>query len=419
MADIKPAERISGMGPSVWVEFTKLASDTKAINLGQGFPDFAAPEHVVKGLSDVLQSSNPLTHQYTRGFGHPRLVNAIAALYSKHMSHEINPMNEVLVSVGAYGSLFYIFMGLVSPGDEVIIIEPFFDCYEPMTRMAGGTPRFIALKPKNENVTSTKDFVLDPEELAGMFNEKTKAIIVNNPNNPLGKVFNREELEMIANLCKKHNVLCVSDEVYEYMVYEGQKQIRMATLPDMWERTITVCSAGKIFSVTGWKLGWAIAPNHLLNSLMLVHQNCVYTCSTVLQEAVAVSLEKEMALLGKPECYLTSLAEELNGKRDKMADLLRDINLTPIIPDGGYFIMTDISHLDVDVEKYGEGRKDFKFVRWMTKELGVATIPCSAFYGEEHKALGERYIRFCFIKENSTMEKAAERLKKWTEERHA
>ncbi|XP_033642875.1 kynurenine--oxoglutarate transaminase 3-like isoform X1 [Asterias rubens] len=409
-----PAKRLQGQKKeSVWTEFSKLCSETKATNLGQGFPDSAAPEHIRKALVDVANSSNPLHFQYTRGFGHIRLVNAIAALYGKHMSRNIDPMGDVLVTVGAYQSLFNTFMSLINPGDEVIIIEPFFDCYEPMVMMAQGTPRYIALKPKNENPQSAGDFVLDPDELAGMFNENTKAIVVNTPNNPLGKVFKRSELEMIANLCKKHDVLCVSDEVYEYMIYPGNEHIRIATLPDMWDRTLTICSAGKIFSVTGFKLGWTIAPPHLMDILRTVHQNCTFNAATPLQEALAISLELELSRLNKPECYLVSLAKELEEKRDKLAAMLREIGMTPIIPQGAYFMLANVSHLDMDLSDAGDGRRDYKIVRYLTKKVGVATIPCSAFYSEAHKSIGEKFIRFCFIKEDHTLDKAAEKLKKW------
>ncbi|XP_063966225.1 kynurenine aminotransferase-like isoform X1 [Lytechinus pictus] len=411
---LKAAEHLKGLEGSVWVEFVKLATEEKAINLGQGFPDFAPPNSVTQALTEIIApGSNPLMSQYTRSYGHARLVNAIAAMYTKFMGREVDPMTGVLVSVGAYGSLYYAINSHVNPGDEVIIIEPFFDCYEPMVRMARGVPRFIALKPTNktEGVTSTKDFTLDINELRGLFNSKTKAIIVNNPNNPLGKLFTREELTEIADLCKEHDVICISDEVYEHLVYDDNKFTRIATLPDMWDRTITVCSAGKIFSATGWKLGWSIGPQHLIKNCQTLHQNCVYTCPTLIQEAVARGLEIEFSRLGQPECYFLELPRELQEKRDKMAKILRECNLTPIIPDGGYFMMAQYGHLGVDVSQYGDGPQDYKMVRYLTKTQGVATIPCSAFYSADHKSLGEPYIRFCFIKDDCTIDKAAEKLK--------
>lgn len=412
---LKAADHLKGLEGSVWVEFGKLATETKAINLGQGFPDFAPPNSVTQALTEIIApGSNPLMSQYTRSYGHARLVNAIAALYSKFMGREVDPMNGVLVSVGAYGSLYYAINSHVNPGDEVIIIEPFFDCYEPMVRMARGVPRFIPLRPKNDGVTSTKDFYLDTDELKSLFNEKTKAIIINNPNNPLGKIFSAEELTIVADLCKQHDVLCISDEVYEHLVYSGNTFTRMATLPDMWDRTITVCSAGKIFSATGWKLGWSMGPPHLIRNSATLHQNCVYTCPTLIQEAVARGLELEFSRLGQPECYFLELPRELEVKRDKIAKILRECNLIPIIPEGGYFMSAKYRHLGVDVSEHGDGPQDYKMVRYLMKTQGVATIPCSAFYNEGHKSLGELYIRFCFIKDDCTIDKAAEKLRAWS-----
>ncbi|XP_071480843.1 kynurenine--oxoglutarate transaminase 3-like [Diadema antillarum] len=409
---LQTAEHLRGLEGSVWVEFGKLATEAKAINLGQGFPDFAPPNPVTEALTDILKpSSNPLMNQYTRSYGHIRLVNAIAALYSKFLGREVDPMNGVLVSVGAYGSLYYAINSHFNPGDECIIIEPFFDCYEPMVRMARGVPRFIPLRPKHDKVTSTRDFYLDTDELKSLFNEKTKAIIVNNPNNPLGKIFSKEELTVIADLCKEHDVMCISDEVYEHLVYSGNEFTRMATLPGMWDRTITVCSAGKIFSATGWKLGWSIGPPHLIKNCQTLHQNCVYTCPTLIQEAVARGLELEFSRLGQPDCYFLELPRELEEKREKISKLLKECNLIPIMPEGGYFMMAKYGHLGVDVSEFGDGPEDYKFVRFLTKTQGVATIPCSAFYSKEHKSLGEPYIRFCFIKDDCTIEKAAEKLK--------
>ena len=259
--------------------------EVKPLNLGQGFPDFAAPDNVRNALSRVANDeSNVLLNQYTRGFGHPRLVNALAKLYTQEMGRPLDPMQEVLVTAGAYESLFVAIMGVVNPGDEVIIIEPFFDCYEPQVKLAGGIPVFVPLRPsKVGGVTSSADWSLDPDELAKAFTSKTKAIVVNTPNNPLGKIYSREELQMIADLCKKHNTIAIMDEVYEWMTYTGEKHIRMATLPDMWDRTITIGSAGKTFSVTGWKIGWSVGPAHLLAGPKVVHQHSVYTCTTPVQ----------------------------------------------------------------------------------------------------------------------------------------
>ncbi|CAH0600784.1 unnamed protein product [Chrysodeixis includens] len=419
MADkFKLPERYGAGEKSVWVEYIQLASEYKPkVNLGQGFPDYHAPDHVTKNLAEITTGDNPLLNQYTRGFGHPRLVESLSKLYSPLVGRQINPQNEILVTSGAYEALYSAILGHVDTSDEVIVIEPFFDCYEFMIKCAGGTPRFIPLKPKpSECGTQTSaQWVLDPEELKSLFNSRTKMIILNTPHNPVGKVFTMEELEMIADLCKKFNVLCVSDEVYEWMVYAPKKHIRIATLPDMWDRTITIGSAGKTFSVTGWKTGWAYGPEALMRNLQVVHQNCVYTCSTPIQEAIARSLEFEISRRDSPDCYLTALARELLPKRDFLVKSLTENGFLPYVPEGGYFIVADWTKLGgkIDLSKESDRHADYRFTKKFAKEAGVLTIPPSAFYSEQNKCLGENFARFCFIKKDENLALADKLMKEW------
>ena len=399
------------------MEFGKLSAEYKALNLGQGFPDFKPPQHVIdKMVHAVDGSDNALLSQYTRSYGHPRLVNILAKLYGPLMGRTLDPMNNITISVGAYGVLFCAVQGLINPGDEVVIVEPYFDCYEPMVKVAGATPLYVPLRPiKKEGVLTSDDWKLDPVELESKFSKKTKAIMINNPNNPIGKVFTKEELEMVAKLCIKYDCICISDEVYEWMIYDGKKHLKIASFPGMWERTVTMGSAGKTFSATGWKLGWGIGPDHLIKPMQILHQNCIYTCPTPIQEAVADGLEYELSVYDNhDECYLFSLATELKPKRDALAKALVEIGMVPTIPEGGYFMMADISNLNVDIPDDGtDDPYDFKFVRWLCKEKRLSVIPPSAFYNQEHKKLGEKYVRFCFIKKDETLSKANEIFKQW------
>lgn len=410
------ANRIKGTEKNIWVEFGKLAVENKALNLGQGFPDFKPPQHVIDEMMAAVASDNHLMHQYTRSSGHPRLVSALSRLYSPLIGQQLDPNKNVTVSVGAYGVLFCAVQGLINPGDEVVIIEPFFDCYEPMVKVAGGIAHYCPLRPmKTEGVTSSEDWILDPKELESKFNQNTKALIINNPNNPLGKVFSRDELQMMADLCKKYDTICLSDEVYEWMVYDDNKHIKIASLPGMFERTVTMGSAGKTLSATGWKLGWGIGPEHLIAPMQVLHQNCTYNCPTPVQEAVAGALEFEIDQMDQPDkCYFFSLAKELQPKRDKLAKICEEVGLSPVVPEGGYFMMVNTGNLKTDLPDDGtDDPRDFKFVRWMTTKLKLAAIPPSAFYHQEHKHLGENYVRFCFIKKDETIEAAGDILKKW------
>ncbi|XP_077161248.1 kynurenine--oxoglutarate transaminase 1 isoform X1 [Paroedura picta] len=420
MSAVAKARRLEGVDKNIWVEFVKLASTYKTVNLGQGFPNFPPPDFVREAFVEAISSNDTMIHQYTRAFGHPSLVTILAKFFGKLLGRELDPLTNVLVTVGAYQALFSCFQALVDDGDEVIIIEPFFDCYELMTEMAGGIPVFVPLQPKaaaDGKLMSSGDWQLDPEELAAKFTKRTKAIVLNSPNNPLGKVFSRKELELIARLCVQHNVLCFSDEVYEWLVYDGNKHIRIASLPGMWERTVTIGSAGKTFSATGWKVGWALGPDELLTHLRTVHQNSVYHCATAAQVAVARALQIEYERLEKPESYFVQLPKELQQKRDQLVNCLSAVGMKPVVPEGTYFMMVDLSDFDAPLPDLQDSEEpyDFRFVKWMIKNKGLAAIPVSAFYSTPQKKNFDHFIRFCFAKENATLEAAAAILQQWSE----
>uniref|UniRef100_A0AAQ5WWQ5 Aminotransferase class I/classII large domain-containing protein n=1 Tax=Amphiprion ocellaris TaxID=80972 RepID=A0AAQ5WWQ5_AMPOC len=392
------------------VEFTQLAADYKAVNLGQGFPDFSPPQFIQDAFCKAI-SGGPQMHQYTRGFGHPPLVKNLAKFFSRIVGHDIDPLEDILVTVGAYQALFCAFQALVDEGDEVIIVEPFFDCYQPMVVMAGGKAVYVPLRP-------VKHILRMSQELASKITSRTKAIVINTPNNPLGKVYKTEELQMIADLCIRHNLLCISDEVYEWLTYDGAKHVKIASLPGMWERTVTIGSAGKTFSATGWKVGWVISSGHLIKHMKTIHQNSIYHCATAAQEAVAHGFEREYEMFGNPESYFKQLPAMLHHKRKKLALCLQSMGLQPIMPEGGYFMITDISSVKVNLNDQSNTDEpfDFRFVKWLIKEKGLATIPVSAFYSPEHRKEFDKYIRFCFVKEDSTLDAAEDILRKWSQQ---
>lgn len=397
---------------NVWENYVDLAIRYNPVNLGVGCADFLPPQHIIDALVQTLSSENSMLHQYTRAHGHPRLITALSKLYSPIINRAIDPNDEIIACAGAHGALYSTIMGHIQQGDEVIIMEPFFDCYELMVAAAKGTPKFIPLRFEESNTCQTGKWVLDFQELDKLFNNKTKAIILNTPHNPLGKVFDEMELLRIAQLCEKWNVMCIADEVYEWLVYEPKRHIKIASLPGMWERTITIGSGGKTFCVTGWRVGWAVGPKHLIKNLQA---EPAFISPTFIQEAIAIGIEKELTRLGQDDCYLKSLGKSLQLKRDYLFDVLREIGMKPISTEAGIFLLADWTPLeekaDLSLEK--DTYKDMQFTKWFTKNVGVQMIPVSIFYSEARKGLGENFVRLCFIKNDESLQKVAKILRDW------
>ncbi|MEJ1271736.1 kynurenine aminotransferase 1 [Cricetulus griseus] len=405
MAKQLQARRLNGIDHNPWVEFVRLSKEYDVVNLGQGFPDFSPPDFAVQAFQQAT-SGDFMLNQYTMAFGYPPLTKILASFFGKLLGQELDPLKNVLVTVGAYGALFTAFQALVDEGDEVIIIEPAFDCYEPMTLMAGGRPVFVSLRPcpaPKGQLEYSNDWQLDPTELASKFTPRTKALVLNTPNNPLGKVFSKMELELVADLCQQHDVLCISDEVYQWLVYDGHQHISIASLPGMWERTLTIGSAGKSFSATGWKVGWVMGPDNIMKHLRTVHQNSVFHCPTQGQAAVAQCFEREQQHFGQPSSYFLQLPKAMQLNRDHMIRSLQSVGLKPLIPQGSYFLIADIS--------------DFK--RKMPDLPGVEDEPYDrCFANQPHQKDFDHYIRFCFVKDEATLQAMDERLQKWKRELH-
>lgn len=378
------AHRVRDFGTTIFYEMTELANRYQAVNLGQGFPDFPGPDFLKKAAIDAVLSN---LNQYAPGKGQPRLRQAIAGKMERQYGRSVDPETELTVTVGATGAIFATILGLVDPGDEVILFEPYYDSYLPATQIAGGVPRFYTLQPP--------DWRIDEAELRALFSDKTKLILINTPHNPTGKVFTEAELSLIADLCRQHDVIAVTDEVYEHIVFDDCRHVPLAGLPGMADRTVTISSAGKTFSMTGWKVGWAVAPPDLIQAILRVHQFMTYCGATPLQEAIAVALQSS------PD-YYAKLAAMYQANRDFLADVLAEAGLKPLMPQGTYFMMADIGHLGFP--------DDVAFCRYLTTDIGVTAIPPSAFYS--NPADGAKLVRFAFCKTRSVLEEGARRLMK-------
>jgi aspartate/methionine/tyrosine aminotransferase len=380
------ADRVAGFGTSIFTEITALAVEHDAVNLGQGFPDFAAPDFVKQAAARHIRDDR---NQYAASPGVPRLRAALGDEWRRLYpdARAVDPASEITVGSGATEMLHDALLATVNPGDEVIVFEPAYDAYGPDVAMAGGVVRAVPLAPP--------DWRFDAERLAAAFGPRTRALILNTPHNPTGKVFTRAELEAIAALCRRHDVLVISDEVYGEILFDGAAHVPIATLPEMFERTITIGSMGKTFSVTGWKVGWAIAPAPLTAAVRAVHQFVTFTNAAPFQEALADVLPAAVE-----NGYYAQLRADYTRRRDLLARVLRGAGLEPLPIGGAYFLLTDIGALGFP--------SDLDFCRTLVTEVGVAAIPTSVFY--ERPGSAPPVARFCFAKKDETILAAGPRL---------
>jgi N-succinyldiaminopimelate aminotransferase len=359
-----------------------LAARTGAINLGQGFPDTDGPPEVIEAAVAALRAG---VNQYPPGPGTPELRTAIAEHQRRFYGIELDPDGEVLVTTGATEGIAAALLALCEPGDEVVTFEPYYDSYAACIAMAGATRRVVTLRPP--------DFGLDPDALAAAFSPRTRAILLNSPHNPTGKVFSRPELELIAQLCVGRDVLAITDEVYEHLTFDRREHIPLATLPGMAERTVTLSSAGKTFSVTGWKIGWATGPRELVSAVQTAKQFLTFVSGAPFQPAIA----RALAL---PDAYFESFRADLQAKRDRLCAGLAAAGLAVFVPAGTYFVTADITPLGET-----DGRA---FCLALPERAGVVAVPTVVFYDAEE--VGRPLVRFAFCKRDEVIDEAAARL---------
>ena len=382
MSRVRSAKRVTSFADSVFGEMTRLAKLHNAVNLSQGFPDFEAPMAVKEAACASIRDEQ---NQYAPPYGTRPLREAIAADFAARHGVPIVADEQVTVCCGSTEAMMAVMMGCIDPGDEVIVFEPFYENYGPDAIMAGAQPKFVRLRGP--------EWTFDPDELKRAFSNRTRAIVINSPNNPTGKVFTREELEMIASLCLQWDVLAISDEIYERIVYDARPHVSIASLPGMADRTVVTSGLSKTYSVTGWRIGWAIAPAALTGGIRKSHDFLTVVAPTPFMDAGVVALSMP------PESYV-ALAADYQAKRDLMLEILTRHGFATYQPGGAYYVM-------VDVAKFGFA-SDTEFALHLIKDVGVATIPGSSFYIDPASA--PQTVRFCFSKRTETLQEADRRL---------
>jgi aminotransferase len=372
---------------SVIREMTRQAMLYGAINLAQGFPDFGAPEAIKRAAQEAIAAD---LNQYAITWGAKPLRDAIARQMKHWQGLEIDPEREITVCCGSTEAMIASLLAVTNPGDEVVIFEPFYENYGPDTILSGARPRFVKLHPHSN---ANGDWSFDPQELRAAFNRSTKAIILNTPNNPTGKVFTRAELELIRDLCVEFDVLAITDEIYEHIIYDGARHTSPATLDGMRARTITINGMSKTYSVTGWRVGWAVAAPELTGAIRKVHDFLTVGAAAPLQAAGAVALEL-------PDFYYEQLAAGYCARRDRLLPALRQAGFRVFVPRGAYYVMTDIRDFG-----YSD---DVSFALHLVKDVGVAVVPGSSFYSNPRD--GALQVRFAFCKRDETLDEAVRRL---------
>ena len=367
---------------SVIREMTRLSDEHGAVNLSQGFPDFAAPEAVKTAARDAIAAD---INQYAVTWGARPLREAVAREFTRRYGVAVDPETQVTVCCGSTEAMMSTMLATLDPGDEVVVFEPFYENYGPDAILSGAVPRYVTLHEP--------DWTVDPDALAAAFNDRTRAIIINTPNNPTGKVFTRAELTTIAELCRRWDVLAITDEIYEHIIYDGCRHVPMAAIDGMADRTVTLNSLSKTYSVTGWRVGWAIAPPGLTGAIRKVHDFLTVGAAAPLQEAGAVALSF-------PETYYAELAAGYQRRRDMLLALLEPRGFVCFTPRGAYYVMTDIGGFGF--------ADDVEFSRYLVQEVGVAVVPGSSFYHDP--ALGRTKVRFTFCKRDETLQEAGRRL---------
>ena len=380
------SQRVQGFTESVIREMTRVVAEHGGVNLAQGFPNFPPPKELIEAAHRAIDGD---FHQYAITWGARNLREAIAAKFERFYGKAVDPERQVTVCCGSTEAMLSTLLAVLDPGDEIVIFEPFYENYGPGAIISAAKPVYVPLEPP--------DFSFDEDRLRRAFGPRTRAIVFNSPNNPTGKVFTRRELETIAALCQEHDVLAITDEIYEHIVYDGARHIPIATLPGMWDRTVTISGISKSYSVTGWRIGYTISPPDLAVGIRRAHDFVTVGAPAPLQEAAVTAL-------ALPDSYYVGLREAYQARRDLLLPLLEKAGFRTFTPRGAYYILTECAHF---LERFGLP-DDTAFAMYLIKEVGVATVPGSSFYA--HPGLGRTKIRFCFPKTDDVLLDAGRRL---------